>query len=127
MPEVTIEQLRALKPRIEEVEVPEIGDGATMFVREMRAIDALAFSDIARDLMANGDLTADRIKQVEFIDQLLLRTICTAAGKLIFRGGEDQADGLDFEEIALLIDVPKRRHNGFGALAASQVGVTPGQ
>ena len=90
MPALTKEALLALKPRMETVPVPEMGDGAELCVREMNGLDVLDYGGMYTEATAGGKSfdqlpVAARHAIMRF---LLERTLCDVEGNRMFADGE---------------------------------------
>lgn len=89
MAALTKDALLALKPKIEAVQVPELGEGVELCVREMNGLDILDYGGLYNELTSDGKPfeklpVADRRRIMRF---LLERTVCEPDGTLMFADG----------------------------------------
>lgn len=89
MAALTREVLLSLKPRMALVDLPELGDGVEVYVREMNGLDVLEYAGLIND--ATGGKAVETLpmsKQVPAMQMLLERTLCDADGKRLFEDGD---------------------------------------
>lgn len=110
MAALTKEALLALKPKIETVQVPELGEGAELCVREMNGLDVLEYGGMYNEATAGGKQfeqlpAAARNAIMQF---LLERTLCDADGKRMCDDGEAMRMAIPWSAMQRLFEAANR-------------------
>jgi hypothetical protein len=88
MSALTKEGLLSRKPRIEAVAVPELGEGAEAYLREMNAMAVLEYGALHSEASGGGKHAVPASKQPALMSFLLERTMCDEEGQPLFSEGE---------------------------------------
>ena len=107
---LTKEALLALKPRMEAVPMPELGEGAELWVREMNGLDVLDYGGMYNEATGGGK-GFDKLPVAArhaIMGFLLERTVCNADGTRMFADGEAKQAPIPWSAMQRLWDAANR-------------------
>ena len=90
MAELTKADLLSAKFKIEAVAVPELGENATIHLREMTAAGVVAYAALY------ASLEEERQRTPRLMDFMLARSICNAEGQRLFGDDDSPLEAMTF-------------------------------
>lgn len=91
MPALSKQDLLAHKPKIESVAVPELGEGAIVYLRELTAASVVGYAALHGALEGNDSQRIPRL-----MDFMLARSICDEGGQRLFTDEDSPLEAMIF-------------------------------